>query len=207
MSRRRCKELAPLRAKPRDDAEQVTQALPGEPLAVEEERGDWVRVRTAYDYRGWLRADALGGEATEDWLVERDGDPVEEARAYLGVPYEWGGMTEHGIDCSGLVHMAYRRLGRLVPRDADQQEEVGTPVGPGGSCAAATSSATATTSPSGSVTAGSCTPRAARASKPWSRRNNRRSWPRASGGMSGSSTGLPARGTASPAETPSPAES
>jgi hypothetical protein len=131
MSRRRCKELAPLRAEPRDDAEQVTQALPGEPLAVEEERRDWVRVRTAYDYRGWLRADALGGEATEDWLVERDGDPVEEARAYLGVPYEWGGMTEHGIDCSGLVHMAYRRLGRLVPRDADQQEEVGTPVGPG----------------------------------------------------------------------------
>jgi cell wall-associated NlpC family hydrolase len=34
-------------------------------------------------------------------------------------------MTERGIDCSGLVHMAYRRLGRLVPRDADQQEEAG----------------------------------------------------------------------------------
>jgi cell wall-associated NlpC family hydrolase len=32
-------------------------------------------------------------------------------------------MSEHGIDCSGLVHMAYRRLGRLVPRDADQQED------------------------------------------------------------------------------------
>jgi cell wall-associated NlpC family hydrolase len=34
-------------------------------------------------------------------------------------------MTERGIDCSGLVHMAYRRLGRLVPRDADQQEAAG----------------------------------------------------------------------------------
>jgi cell wall-associated NlpC family hydrolase len=32
-------------------------------------------------------------------------------------------MSERGIDCSGLVHMAWRRLGRLVPRDADQQEE------------------------------------------------------------------------------------
>ena len=31
-------------------------------------------------------------------------------------------MTERGIDCSGLVHMAYRRLGRLVPRDAHEQE-------------------------------------------------------------------------------------
>ena len=37
-------------------------------------------------------------------------------------------MSEHGIDCSGLVHMAWRRLGRLVPRDADQQEAAGTPV-------------------------------------------------------------------------------
>ena len=37
-------------------------------------------------------------------------------------------MTEQGIDCSGLVHMAYRRLGRLVPRDADQQEDAGAEV-------------------------------------------------------------------------------
>jgi cell wall-associated NlpC family hydrolase len=37
-------------------------------------------------------------------------------------------MTERGIDCSGLVHMAYRWLGRLVPRDADQQEATGAPV-------------------------------------------------------------------------------
>jgi cell wall-associated NlpC family hydrolase len=38
-------------------------------------------------------------------------------------------MTERGIDCSGLVHMAYRRTGRLVPRDADQQEAAATPIG------------------------------------------------------------------------------
>ena len=37
-------------------------------------------------------------------------------------------MTERGIDCSGLVHMAYRWLGRLVPRDAHQQEAAGTSV-------------------------------------------------------------------------------
>jgi cell wall-associated NlpC family hydrolase len=120
-----------VRAAPREDGEQVTQALPGEPLEVEEERDGWARVRTAYDYRGWVRAEALGTEAAGTWLEAREGDRVEEAPAYLGAPYEWGGMTERGIDCSGLVHMAYRRLGRLVPRDADQQEEAGTPVEPG----------------------------------------------------------------------------
>jgi gamma-D-glutamyl-L-lysine dipeptidyl-peptidase len=52
-------------------------------------------------------------------------DPVEHAQTLLGTRYEWGGMTSAGIDCSGLVHMAFRACGLLVPRDADQQEEAG----------------------------------------------------------------------------------
>jgi hypothetical protein len=122
--------VAPVRATPDDSSEQVTQALAGEPLTVEGRRGDWVRIRTAYDYSGWIREDSLvSGTGTEigacpyNATEPLDGDPVSEARTYLGAPYEWGGLTERGIDCSGLVHMAYRRLGRLVPRDADQQEE------------------------------------------------------------------------------------
>jgi gamma-D-glutamyl-L-lysine dipeptidyl-peptidase len=118
-------QLAPLRAEPSEDAEQVTQALPGEPLRVLEERGDWVRVETEYAYPGWARRADLGGEPGTDWLQPRSVDPVEEARTLLGARYEWGGMTAAGIDCSGLVHMAFRGCGRLVPRDADQQEEAG----------------------------------------------------------------------------------
>jgi gamma-D-glutamyl-L-lysine dipeptidyl-peptidase len=105
--------VAPVRAEPRDDAERVTELLEGESVRVEEERDGWARIVTAYDYPGWVRADMLAG---------RSGDPVAEARGYLGSPYLWGGLTNRGIDCSGLVHMAYRRLGLLVPRDADQQE-------------------------------------------------------------------------------------
>ncbi len=125
-------EIAPIRAEPRDDAEQVTQALRGEPLTVEERRDGWARIRTAYDYPGWIREEALNPQPPSrgsDPMVSNSGSgPVEEARAYLGTRYEWGGMSEQGIDCSGLVHMAYRRTGRLVPRDADQQEAAGEEV-------------------------------------------------------------------------------
>ncbi len=112
-------EVAAVRAEPSDDAERVTELLRGEPVRVDERRDGWARIVTAYDYPGWVREEELGG---------REGDPVEEARRYLGAPYLWGGMTERGIDCSGLVHMAYRWLGRLVARDADEQEAAGTPV-------------------------------------------------------------------------------
>jgi cell wall-associated NlpC family hydrolase len=119
------RHLAPLRAEAREDAEQVTQALTGEPLRVLERRADWVRVETAYAYPGWVRRDDLAGEPDADWLRPVAADPVEQARTFLGTRYEWGGMTAAGIDCSGLVHMAFRACGRLVPRDADQQEEAG----------------------------------------------------------------------------------
>lgn len=123
-------EVAPLRAEPRDDAEQVTQALLGEPLRLEGRHEGWARVVTAYDYPGWIRAEAL--EVGDGELpAPSDATPLETASALLGTPYEWGGLTARGIDCSGLVHIAYRLTGRLVPRDAWQLEAAGELVAAG----------------------------------------------------------------------------
>ena len=117
-----------MRRSPADDAEQVTQLLLGEPVTVHERRAGWARIETAYAYPGWVREEALAPAGEGDWLVRREGDVLEEARAYLGAPYEWGGMSGRGIDCSGLIHMAFRRLGVLVPRDSWQQGAAGEEV-------------------------------------------------------------------------------
>lgn len=43
------------------------------------------------------------------------------ARAFLGVPYLWGGVSQQGIDCSGFAQLCYRMGGYTIPRDAHQQ--------------------------------------------------------------------------------------
>lgn len=53
---------------------------------------------------------------------------VSNALRYLGTGYHWGGMTSAGIDCSGLVWIAYWQEGIRLPRDADQQRAVGTEI-------------------------------------------------------------------------------
>ena len=51
------------------------------------------------------------------------------AEQFLNVPYLWGGKTQRGLDCSGLIQTAMHAAGLDCPRDTDMQEErLGTPV-------------------------------------------------------------------------------
>ena len=55
-------------------------------------------------------------------------DRIILARRYLGVPYLWGGVTEFGTDCSGLTQRVFSFNNLQLPRNADQQESVGSQV-------------------------------------------------------------------------------
>ena len=65
--------FAAVRADPDDAAAQVTHVLAGEPLHAEEWRDAWARVRTVYDYRGWVRVGPSAAETRSSRLGRTSG--------------------------------------------------------------------------------------------------------------------------------------
>ena len=56
-------------------------------------------------------------------------DFIATANKFKGSVYLWGGVSALGIDCSGLTYICSRLNGVDLPRDADQQYELGEKVG------------------------------------------------------------------------------
>ena len=99
-------------------ASQELAALPmGAQVEVLGQVDKWAETALGYVPRSHLRR--IG-----DWLD----DPVTVAEGFLGTPYLWGANSRAGIDCSGLVQLAFAACGISVAGDSDLQEAQGAEV-------------------------------------------------------------------------------
>ena len=55
-------------------------------------------------------------------------DVVKKAESFLGAPYRFGGTSDRGIDCSGLVYAVFGDFGIALPRTSYDQSNFGSGV-------------------------------------------------------------------------------
>ena len=53
---------------------------------------------------------------------------VNTSKLFLNSPYQWGGRTPFGIDCSGFTQIVYKLNGYKIFRDAKDQANLGQPL-------------------------------------------------------------------------------
>mgnify|MGYP001485264319 FL=1 len=57
-------------------------------------------------------------------VTSKSKDWIEVAESMLGVPYKWGGKTSLGIDCSGLLQISLKLVGKKAPRNSIDQKKL-----------------------------------------------------------------------------------
>jgi cell wall-associated NlpC family hydrolase len=61
-------------------------------------------------------------------VAPRDLAAVHLAEHFIGTPYQWGGSSPSGFDCSGLLQYVWGQQGVQIPRTTYEQFQAGTPV-------------------------------------------------------------------------------
>ena len=107
----------------------------GDPIELSYNTRLPVVARTAGEVTVALPGGGRGVLAAGDVVVAEPGprsptpqELVAGAVQFSGLPYLWAGTSSAGFDCSGFTAAVYGVHGIVLPRDADDQAGVGTPV-------------------------------------------------------------------------------
>ncbi len=115
----------------------ICDLVGGDIMRIVQKKGRWTEVMLPSGKTGFVPSEEL--KVHEGFVSIAQGDKggisdetkskvIKYAGKLLGAPYLWGGMSAKGVDCSGLVRISHLMNGILLPRNASQQINCGTPV-------------------------------------------------------------------------------
>jgi len=88
------KPVANLYSAPTEDVDVVSQAICGVSVVLDEEKGEWVKVRTPDDYFGWMPLAALRRYGSGEHVYASTGKVLQVANLFANV-YREASVTKH----------------------------------------------------------------------------------------------------------------
>jgi gamma-D-glutamyl-L-lysine dipeptidyl-peptidase len=118
-----------LGAEVQDQADRVFARLPWGARVIQQAGG---RILLPDGRAGHIGSgEVVAADRLSDRFPPRGESVIRTARRWLGAPYLWGGVTPHGVDCSGLIQSVCWIHGIALPRDSDMQALLGVEIDPG----------------------------------------------------------------------------
>lgn len=146
-----------VRTEPNGDSQLVTSISRGDKVTYYETTGEWAKIITWTDKKGYVLAKYLvnsekevekivasastttaktsrGTQTTTESKPQSDSGKslaqqiVDYAKTLQGVKYVYGGYSTKGLDCSGLTKYVYAHFGINLPRSSSEYWSSGTKV-------------------------------------------------------------------------------
>lgn len=114
---------------PDENSETVTDLVIGNVVEKIGSKKNWLRIGLPDGRTGFVKKDNLMD--LDKFQASRKSTPqtiIKTAQRFVGFCYTWGGVSSKGFDCSGFTKTIFRLNGIELPRDANMQVKVGTPV-------------------------------------------------------------------------------